>query len=171
MFFISWEMQHNEKNIAMDNWWLAASSQKCNCSCITSCAEFVAKNQITQEIQPPYSPCLAPCDFWLFPKLKSSLKGKRFQTIDEIQETTTGQLVVIGRTVWGPKVSTLKGTEALLSYVQCLWYLVSSSVNVSTSHSTRMIHSGQTSYFIFHVVCSYAIYIKLSYYNCNVFVV
>ena len=43
----------------------------------------------------PYGPDLVPCDFWLFPKLKSPLKGKRFQTIDEIQENTMGQLVVI----------------------------------------------------------------------------
>ena len=42
-----------------------------------------------------------------------------------------GQLMVIGRTMWGPKVPTLKGTEASLSYVQCFLYLVSSSVNVS----------------------------------------
>ena len=38
-------------------------------------------------------------DFWLFPKLKSPWKGKRFQTINEIQENTTGQLMVVGRTV------------------------------------------------------------------------
>ena len=43
--------------------------------------------------QPFYSPDLAPCDFWLFPKLKSPLKGKRFQTVSEIQENTTGQLM------------------------------------------------------------------------------
>ena len=30
---------------------------------------------------------LAPHDFWLFPKLKSPLKGKTFQTFYEIQET------------------------------------------------------------------------------------
>ena len=47
-------------------------------------------------------PGLAPCNFWLFPKLKSPLKGKRFQTADEIQENTTGRLMVTGRTVWGP---------------------------------------------------------------------
>ena len=44
------------------------------------------------------------------------------------------QLMVIGRTVWGPKVPTLKGTEVSLSYVQCFLYLVSSSVNVSIFH-------------------------------------
>ena len=53
----------------------------------------------------------------IFPKLKSPLKGKRFQTIDEIQENKMGQLMVIGRTVWGPKVPTLKGAEVSLSYV------------------------------------------------------
>ena len=50
-------------------------------------------------VQPHYRSDLVPCDFWLFPKLKSPLKEKRFQTVDEIQENATGQLVVIGRTV------------------------------------------------------------------------
>ena len=35
--------------------------------------------------QPPYSPDLAPCDFWLFPKLIRPLRGHRFDTIEEIQ--------------------------------------------------------------------------------------
>ena len=51
---------------------------------------FLAKHQITQVTQPPYSPDLVPCDFWLFPKLKSPLKGKRFQTVDEIQKNMVG---------------------------------------------------------------------------------
>jgi histone-lysine N-methyltransferase SETMAR len=32
--------------------------------------EFLAKYSITKRDHPPYSPDLAPCDFWLFPKLK-----------------------------------------------------------------------------------------------------
>ena len=32
--------------------------------------------------QPPYSPDLAPCDFWLFPKLK----GCCYERIEEIKE-------------------------------------------------------------------------------------
>ena len=60
---------------------------------------FLVKHQITQVIQTRYSPDLAPCDSCLFPKLKSPLKGKRFQTMDEIQENTTGQLMTIGRAV------------------------------------------------------------------------
>jgi len=34
---------------------------------------------------PPYSPDLAPCDFWLFPKLKNALKGQRFADLSDIQ--------------------------------------------------------------------------------------
>ena len=32
-----------------------------------SCRVFLAKHQILQGTQPPYSPDLAQCDFWLFP--------------------------------------------------------------------------------------------------------
>ena len=61
---------------------------------------FLAKHPIAHVTEPPYNPDLAPCDFWLLPKLKSPLKGKiTFQIIDEIQENMTGQLVAIGRTV------------------------------------------------------------------------
>jgi hypothetical protein len=35
--------------------------------------------------QPPYSPDLAPADFFLFPKLKSTLKGRRFESVDAIK--------------------------------------------------------------------------------------
>ena len=77
---------------------------------------FLAKHQITQVTKPPYSSDLAPCNFWLFPKLKSYLKGKRFHTVDEIQENTMGQMMAIWRTVWGSKVPTLKGAEASFSY-------------------------------------------------------
>ena len=85
---------------------------------------FLVKHGITQVNQLPYSPDLTPCNFLLFPKLKWPLKGRRFQTIDEIQENTR-QLMVNGKTVWGPKVPTLKGTQASLFYVQCSLYLIS----------------------------------------------
>ena len=34
---------------------------------------------------PPYSPYLAPCDFWLFPKLRDC----RYETIEEMKEAVT----------------------------------------------------------------------------------
>jgi len=35
---------------------------------------------------PPYSPDRAPCDFYLFPKVKSALKGTRFKTVEDVKE-------------------------------------------------------------------------------------
>ena len=86
--------------------------------------QVLLRHQITQVTQPHCRPHLSSCDFWLFPKLQSPLKRKRFQTISEIQENMTGQLMATGRTVWGPRVPTLEGTEALMSYVQCFLYLL-----------------------------------------------
>jgi hypothetical protein len=42
-------------------------------------------------VHPPYSPDLAPCDFWLFPKLKkkNALKGQRFADIADIHRNVT----------------------------------------------------------------------------------
>ena len=37
------------------------------------------------DLQPPYSPQLAPCDFWLFSKLRSC----RYETIEEMKEAVT----------------------------------------------------------------------------------
>jgi hypothetical protein len=34
---------------------------------------------------PSYSPDLAPCDFFLFPKMKLKLEGRWFDTVEEIQ--------------------------------------------------------------------------------------
>ena len=38
---------------------------------------------------PPYSPDLAPCDFWLFPKLKETLRDCRYETIEDMKEAVT----------------------------------------------------------------------------------
>ena len=42
-------------------------------------------NKIPVIPHPPYSPDLAPCYFFLFPKMKLELKGRRFDTIEGIQ--------------------------------------------------------------------------------------
>ena len=38
---------------------------------------------------PPYSPDLAPCDFFLFPKIKSALKGTRLESVDAVKAKAT----------------------------------------------------------------------------------
>lgn len=50
--------------------------------------EFLAKNSTNLIEQPPYSPDLAPADFFLFPKLKLPLRGTRFQSIADIKENS-----------------------------------------------------------------------------------
>jgi transposase len=52
-----------------------------------SIREFLAKKNIPVIPHPPYSP-----DFYLFPKLKSKLKGHHFGTMDHIQKIVTAEL-------------------------------------------------------------------------------
>jgi hypothetical protein len=44
---------------------------------------------------PPYAPDLVPADFFLFPKLTTTLKGCHFETIEEIQENAIRELHTI----------------------------------------------------------------------------
>ena len=92
-------IQMIQKATAMCNcdWQLHNNNMPSHASCLMQ--NFLAKYQITQVTQPSYSPDLVPCDFWLSSKLKSPLKGKRFQTINEIQENMAGQPMAIGRPV------------------------------------------------------------------------
>jgi len=45
----------------------------------------LAKHHTSVVRHPPYTPDLAPADFFLFPKLRTTLKGRRFQTIEEVK--------------------------------------------------------------------------------------
>jgi len=56
-----------------------------------SIREFLAKKNIPVLPHPLYSPDLAPCDFYLFPKLKSKLKG-HFGTTENMQKIVTDEL-------------------------------------------------------------------------------
>jgi transposase len=56
---------------------------------------YPAKHQTSVVPHPPYSSDLATAEFFLFPKLKTSLKGRRFQAAVEIQENATRELRAI----------------------------------------------------------------------------
>ena len=47
--------------------------------------DYLSKMGIKTVPQSPYSPDVAPCDFWLFPKLR----GCRYETIEEMKEAVT----------------------------------------------------------------------------------
>ena len=73
---------------------------------------------------PPYNPDLAPCDFWLFPKLR----GCGYETIEEMKETVTkvsdtltqediSRSCLNGTSALQPEAITPKGTR-----VSCVYY-------------------------------------------------
>ena len=47
--------------------------------------DYLTKMGIKTVPQPPYSPDLSPCEFWLFPKLR----GCRYETVEEMKEAVT----------------------------------------------------------------------------------
>lgn len=53
-----------------------------------SVKQFLADKRIPVLEHPPYSPDLAPCDFYLFPKVKSALKGRHFRSVEEVKAET-----------------------------------------------------------------------------------
>ena len=84
--------------LATGNWQIHHNNASTHASRLMQ--RVLQKQQITQVTQPVQpSPDLAPYDFWVFPKIKSPLKGKRFQTINKTQENMTGHLMVTGKTV------------------------------------------------------------------------
>lgn len=62
------------------------------CHTAVSINEFLTEKSIPVVPQPPYSPDLSPCDFFLFPRLKNHLKGRHFGTLDNIQKSVTDEL-------------------------------------------------------------------------------
>jgi len=77
-----------------DTWLLHHDNAPAHAALLTRW--FLSDNNMTVVPHPPYSPDLAPSNFFLFPKLKMELKGRRFQTVEEIQ--TESQAVL--NTLW-----------------------------------------------------------------------
>ena len=57
-----------------------------------SIRQFLAEKNIAVLEQPLYSPDLAPCDFFLFPKLKGIIKGTHFEGVEAIKRAVTTEL-------------------------------------------------------------------------------
>jgi len=63
--------------------------------------QFLVEKQITLTLQPPYLPDLAPCDFWLFPRLNIGLQHQHFATVEDIKRSVTA-----GYTLYHRRIST-----------------------------------------------------------------
>jgi hypothetical protein len=56
--------------------------------------QFLAKYKMAVILHPPYSLALTPCSFFPSPKMKLKLKGRRFDTTEEIQAESQRVLTV-----------------------------------------------------------------------------
>ena len=54
--------------------------------------DYVAASGFHQLPHPAYSPDLAPCDYFLFPKIMKELKGKVFHNRDELMKAPDVEL-------------------------------------------------------------------------------
>ncbi len=63
--------------------------------------DFLAERGVQLVTHPPYSPDLAPCDFFLFPKMKERLRGKQFQTPEEAVLAYRGEIETLSDMDWG----------------------------------------------------------------------
>jgi len=62
--------------------WPSEQIRQCPCPFYSSRAGLFGKASHHPGLSAPYSPYLAPCDFWIFPKLKLFLKRRRFVKCD-----------------------------------------------------------------------------------------
>jgi histone-lysine N-methyltransferase SETMAR len=62
--------------------------------------EFLDRSKVKLMRHPPYSPDIAPCDFWLFKKLKKHLRGKRFNSGTEIDTAVNDFFASITKEEW-----------------------------------------------------------------------
>ena len=91
--------------------------------------DYLTKMGIKTVPHRPYSPELAPCDFWLFPKLR----GCHYETIEEMKEAVTKVIDMLTqedfhglpRSCWNsttsvlqPEEITSKGTRVSCTYYQ-----------------------------------------------------
>ena len=54
--------------------------------------QYLSENRITTLPYPAYSPDLAPCDFWLFPKLKELLAGNKYTRVQDLSKAVNSEL-------------------------------------------------------------------------------
>ncbi len=67
------------------NWWFQQDNAPAHVSNLA--LEYLHKVDMAERLwdHPPYSPDLAPCNFWAFPTLKSHIKGHRFESLEDLK--------------------------------------------------------------------------------------
>ena len=87
----------------------------------TTVTDYLTKMGIKTDPHPPYSPDLAPCVLWLFPKLR----GCRYETIEEMKEAVTKVIYTLTEGDWYSHTRVLQwGLPEVVGTVQqmhCSW--------------------------------------------------
>ena len=62
--------------------------------------EFLANEGVKLMSHPPYSPDLAPCDFFVFPHVKNQLRGTRYDSPQDAVRAFTGAVEAMDKVTW-----------------------------------------------------------------------
>jgi hypothetical protein len=81
----------------MENQQVVSLSRLCSSTPDGFGQGFLVKEQCDDIGASPYSPELAPADFYLFPRMKSVLKGRRFRDATDIIENAAEKLKIISQ--------------------------------------------------------------------------
>jgi len=76
------------------DWFLLHNAPSHNATIVK---QLLAQRKVTVLDHPPYSPDLAPADYFLFPKVKSHLKRRLFDSISDIQKAVISTLNTISK--------------------------------------------------------------------------
>ncbi|UYV77378.1 hypothetical protein LAZ67_15000787 [Cordylochernes scorpioides] len=114
---------------------------------------YLAKHGIALLPQPPYSPVLAPGDFFLYPKSKKVLKGRRFDLIAELKKNTWNILKSLKDEDFQRKHPDLEGIH--ISIRKCVWKKKENSkLKEEKKLKTRAQLKGEsTEFYIQDVLC------------------
>ena len=81
----------------MEKQYLITPSRQCSSATVGLVKDFLAKNNMTRLEPLPYSPYVVPADFYLFPRLKSALKGRGFCDATDIIKNATEELKMLSQ--------------------------------------------------------------------------
>ena len=90
------------------NWFLQQDNAPAHTT--TPTIAYFGEHDMELLNHPPYSPDLAPCNYFLFPALKAKLRGRRFENVDNLQNAVKQEL---------RKMSREKIRDSVLGMVDC----------------------------------------------------
>ena len=135
-----------QKATALGNWWLAASSQQCTLSHITSRVEFFGETSNHPGDSATRYPRFGVLWLLAFPKTKITFEKSEVSDCHWDSAKYDGTADDDWENCVRSQGAYFEGDWGALSYVQCFLYLVSCSKISLSFISHGWISSGQTSY-------------------------